>query len=267
MNCGDLGETLVDGWDDRLSAARRAKLEEHLASCEDCREEAGNLEAIWLQLGALDAQIEVPSERLRWRFYAFPAEEQRRLGRPGLGRRAMTALAGFWPRRLRAQMALVAATLVLGVGLGLAAAGLGAGSEIRTLRRELASISGDVGVSLLTHPAATERLRGVGLTDRAPGDEEVVTALLEVVRNDPSVNVRLAAIEALALRIEQLGVKPRLLRTLPSQRSPLLQMTLLDVLLPTDGEEVLEVAAPLLEHDDLDAAVRQRLLDAKRGSV
>ena len=263
MNCDDLGDRLVDGWDDRLSAAERAELEVHLASCEGCRGEAEQLEAMWLRLGTLDTEVEVPSERLRSRFYAFLAAEQRHRDRAGWRHRLGSAIETAWPRRLQSQMALVAATLVLGVALGVAGAGTGASSEVRALRLELASVSESVGLSLLTHPAATERLRGVGLTDRSAGDERVVAALLEIVKSDPNVNVRLAAIEALALRIEQPGVKPRLLRTLPSQQSPLLQMTLLDVLLPSDSDRVLEVAAPLLEFEDLDEAVRERLLQAK----
>ena len=57
------------------------------------------------------------------------------------------------------------------------------------------------------------------------------------------------------------------MRTLPEQSSPLLQMTLLDVLLPADGQRVLEAAEPLLETDTLDEAVRERLLEVEGDSA
>ena len=263
MNCDDLGERLVDSWDDGLSVAERAELEQHLTGCDDCRMESEQLEAVWLELGSLDHALDVPSERLRSRFYGFLAEQQRRRETTGLRRRWVGWMESIWPHRSRPQMAWVAVALMLGIVVGLAGTGLGTSSEIRALRTELAEISERVGLSLLTHPAATERLRGVSLTDRTAGDERVVSALLDLVKNDPSVNVRLAAIEALALRIEQPGVKPRLLNTLPEQQSPLLQMTLLDVFLPADGEQVFLVAEPLLDAEGLDEAVRERLLEAK----
>ena len=112
------------------------------------------------------------------------------------------------------------------------------------------------------------------LAERPPGTElddikplKPVLPSVELVRNDPSANVRLAAIEALAGRLDEPGVGLRLLRTLPEQSSPMLQMTLLDVLLPVGEGDVIEVAAPLLETEGLDEAVRERLLQAKGESA
>jgi hypothetical protein len=267
MNCDDLGERLMSSWNEELSDAERRDLERHLADCGDCRQEADDLEALWHSLGALDPRIEVPSETLRSRFYGFLAEEQRRRAAGGWWQRAGAALESLWPARVQTQAALVAVALVLGLGIGLLGGGAGTGSEIAALRSELASVSETVSLSLLTHPAASERIRGVGLTTRASADERIVDGLLELVRSDPSANVRLAAIEALAGRIEEPGVGLRLLRTLPEQTSPMLQMTLLDVLLPVGEDDVLEAAAPLLESEALDEAVRERLLQAKGESV
>ncbi len=262
MNCEDYAERLVDRWDGRLSAHERSELDRHLEGCAECRVEASALEGLWQQLGSIESEIVVPSQRLRARFYTFLAEEERRRRSSGLARFGEW-LSRLWPREPQAQMALVAAGLVLGVGIGLTSAGLGARSEMTALRGELASVSESVGLSLLSHPAATERLRGVSLTGAAAADDRVVDALIELVASDPNVNVRLAAIEALALRINQPGVKPQLLGTLPAQDSPILQMTLLDVLLPEDGELVLEAAEPLLDDESLDEAVRERLMEVK----
>ena len=262
MKCDDLGERLVDSWDDRLTETGRQELDEHLVSCRSCREESEQLEAMWTSLGDLEP-IRVPSDRMRSRFYAFLGEEQRSRQQPSLARRLADTAESFWPSRPQTQMAAAAATLVFGLVLGFAFSGARTGGELRALRAELSHVSERVGLSLLSHQSASERLRGVSLSGSAAGDARVVEALLDLVRHDPNVNVRLAAIEALAGRLEEPGVKPRLLNTLPGQESPMLQMTLLDVLLPVDSDEVLEAAEPLLRLDDLDEAVRQRLLEAK----
>lgn len=265
MNCDDLGDRLVDSWNEQLTGEQRDELDRHLAECDSCREEAEALGVFWHQLGDLDPAVDVPSDRLRSNFYAFLAEEQARRA-DTVWSRAVSWLDALWPRQPQLQAAMVAVALVGGVGVGWLAA-RGEDPEIAALRAELSAVSETVSISLLTHPAASERLRGVGLTARAASDERIVDGLLDLVRSDPNDNVRLAAIEALAGRLEEPGVKPRLLRTLPEQSSPLLQMTLLDVLLPADGQRVLEAAEPLLETDTLDEAVRERLLEVKGDSA
>lgn len=265
MNCDDLGDRLVDSWNEQATEGDREELERHLAECAGCREEADALSAFWQQLGDLDDAATVPSNRLRSRFYSFLAEEQARQSGTVWSRLA-SWLDAVWPRRPQLQAALVTVALVGGIAVGWLA-GRGENPEIAALRAELSAVSESVSISLLTHPAASERLRGVGLTAGAAGDQRIVESLLELVRKDPNINVRLAAIEALAGRLEEPGVKPRLLRTLPEQSSPLLQMTLLDVLLPADGQQVFEAAQPLLEDEALDQAVRERLLEVKGDSA
>ena len=171
---------------------------------------------------------------------------------------------GLWPQQPQLQAAFVAGALALGVFVGAGVSGFGPGTELEALRAELAQVSENVSLSLLTHSAASERIRGVSLTSSGGADERIVEGLLVLVESDPNINVRLAAIEALALRISQPGVGPRLLKALPQQESPLLQMTLLDVLLPAGlGNGVIEAARPLLEDERLDEVVRERLLEAK----
>ena len=43
MNCDDLGERLVDSWDDLLDEAEGRELEQHLSGCDACRDEAEQL--------------------------------------------------------------------------------------------------------------------------------------------------------------------------------------------------------------------------------
>ena len=56
-----------------------------------------------------------------------------------------------------------------------------------------------VALSLMQQQSAGERLRGVSWAYRVESsDTEVLSALLYTVNNDQSVNVRMAAVEALA---------------------------------------------------------------------
>ena len=58
-----------------------------------------------------------------------------------------------------------------------------------------------VALSLMQEQSASERLRGVSWAmPRAVDDTEVLSALLTTVNQDPNVNVRLAAVDALRIR-------------------------------------------------------------------
>ena len=270
MKCEETEDLLVERWNDSLEPEDGERLERHLAECARCREEAERLDETWarlgaLDLGALDGGVAVPSDRLRARFYGALAELEREgegRGREPWHRRLIRGFERVWPERPAWQMAGIAAALVAGVFLGSLGGENGTREELARLRGDMDTMSRVVAISLLEHPSASERLRGVSWGRRASGtDERVVGALLETVREDESVNVRLAAVEALAGRIEDGSVRRGLIETLPDQGSPLVQMFLLDLLLPESAGEASNALEDLLEREDLDRAVRQRILD------
>lgn len=263
-SCERAGELLVDSWNDDLEPAARRELESHLASCESCREEAARLGEVWRDLGGVGSHApgEVPSERLRARFYAALAEHQAALGGGRRVRSVARWLAALWPTRPELQMASAAAALVVGIGLGALIFGLnGTRAEIGELRGELASMSRTVGLALLDHQSASERLRGVAWSSHALSDPRTVDALLDVATRDPNVNVRLAAVEALAGRAKQPEVRTRLIASLPAQTAPLLQAAVLELLLGSDPGSLDELRE-LLDSESLDPGVREEILQS-----
>ena len=72
------------------------------------------------------------------------------------------------------------------------------------LRRELHDMRQMLMLSLMQQQSATERLRGVSESVQIdqPG-AEIVRALLETLKHDPNVNVRLACVDALRRFSEQ----------------------------------------------------------------
>jgi hypothetical protein len=167
--------------------------------------------------------------------------------RSALRRLAGRAVAGLegnlerWlPRRALAQAALVAAALVAGVFAGagrwpLAGGAPAALGEIAGLRQEVRSLSQLVTISLLKQDSASERLRGVSFGRQAGGgDERVLGALLDTLSHDPDVNVRLAAVDALAPTVGRPMVRDQLLQEVARQSSPMVQIALIDVLLAHD---------------------------------
>jgi hypothetical protein len=116
-------------------------------------------------------------------------------------------------------------------------------AQVAALRQEVGVMRQMLTMSLLQQQSAAERLEGVAWTGRleAPG-AEVVSALIDTLRADSSVNVRLAAIDALRRFADREPVRRSALDLLPRQSSPLVQIALIDFVLEVDAGD----SAPLL---------------------
>lgn len=248
-----------------------AELRAHLAGCPSCHEEAEALVGLWQRLALLED--EPPAAELRERFDAVLAAYQAGLAAAGAGapaaERPGPAAAPWWRRWLapgsHLQLAYGVLALVLGVGLGALVFGQGAGAgDVGELRGEVRALHELVALSLLDDDSATGRLQGVAYGARVERpDRDVVAALVSAATGDPSVNVRLAAIEALAPRAGEPAVFERLVAALPEQESPLVQVALVDLLLASDGETArraaLRLAGDDATHPEVRRHVRERL--------
>ncbi len=236
MNCEKADKLLMDSLMGALGAEERRDLDEHLASCERCGEEAAEMETLWHELGRLDdSRSEVPSDRLTRRFRLALADFETNLhetSRP----RFSEWWAGLWTARPAWQAAFSAAVLVMGVLLG---AGLNSrqslNEELDELRAEIETMSRAVTVSLLKHQSASERLRAVSWSRMSGGDDKVLAALLDSARSDPNVNVRLAAVDALAGYADQGSVRASLMDNLELEKSPLVQLAVLEAVAGDEG--------------------------------
>ena len=191
--------------------------------------------ALWTGMGKLD--IEVPHERMRARFHAALAAYEER---GGAFERITEA---WWPARPVLGAALGASLLVAGVliGRGLPSS---TGGDIAALRSDVRML----GLALLDHQSASERLLGVAWARRSESEPQVVDALLERVQYDPSLNVRLAAAEALRARADP-EVGAGLAAALERQDSPLMQVTLAEALLENGRADGVAAVRRLLDRE------------------
>jgi len=115
-------------------------------------------------------------------------------------------------------------------------------------------------LSLLKSPVAAERITGVSYMDEvSPADRKIAAALLATLDNDPNVNVRLSALDAL-LRFGRLPeVRSGLVDAIGQQDSPLVQLAIADVVLQLQDKEGAKALRRLLERPELDPTVRQKI--------
>jgi hypothetical protein len=248
MNCEEANELLTDRLKGLASAEDERRLDAHLETCATCRDEVHAAVALWNDLGTLDD--DVPHERLRARFHAALAVYEAHESSPRLER----FFAGWWPRQPALQAALALALALVGVLIGQQLPSSDA-NDVAALRAEVHT----VGLALLDHQSAAERLLGVAWSRRSEPAPDVVNALLERVRYDSNVNVRLAAVEALRARIAQPDVGSGLAAALEQQDAPLMQVALTDALLETGAGYAVDAVRQMLGREGLDPAVREYL--------
>jgi HEAT repeat protein len=116
-----------------------------------------------------------------------------------------------------------------------------------------------VTLSLLQQQSASERLKGVSWSYQVPqSDTEVLAALLQTVNQDASVNVRLAAVDALRQFRSSPVMRKGLVNSLAKQSSPLVQIGVIDLLVELNEKPAIAPLNRLLESSDLDPNVRHR---------
>ena len=273
MRCEDISTQLADHLAGSLGPSERAALESHLQSCPACREELNQASQTWQLLG--DIPNGAPdSLAMRARFDAVLADAVREAAVPAqpaqpIARRAPDARvtprgrSSDWLRRSFAGQPLLqgcAALLVLLVGIQI---GRGVkpppSSEVHELSQEVRDLRQMVTLSLMQQQSASERLKGVSWSSQLdrPGDE-VVSALIDTLMHDTNVNVRLASIDALKRFADRDAVRTAAVQALDTQKSPLVQMALIDFVVETREHSAVDALRKLASDSTVNESVRTR---------
>jgi anti-sigma factor RsiW len=263
MTCEKIRENFADYLSGDLDERTLREIRAHLAGCAACCAEVENLSAIWTKLGVLPQ--EQPGPAVREKFYgtleAYLAGMEGEKEKPGLGRSLSRLAAYLMPQRPVYQAALALALLAVGLGGGFWLGGRrpGLANQILSLRQEVGDIRQTAALSLLRQPSSSDRLMGVSWAENVPQPAQpTVDALVRTLNEDRSVNVRLAAVDALYLFAGRPGVKKGLVESLASQSSPLVQVALIDLLVSVREKRALESLKLLAANDKLEPGVRKK---------
>ncbi len=266
MKCEHIAELLPDYLQGRLSAEQRHNVEAHLEQCADCSEEV----VIWRKLSLLPVDQPAPASRARFesmlQAYQAGGSSQPEGGTERWKRASARNWNVFhWLRSPLGAAAWSAALLAIGVYAGLQMAGSKSHSQdLQAMQSELASTKQLVVLSMLQQQSASARLEGVTWSTRDQQlDPQVLSALLHTLRYDASVDVRLAALDALSRRGRQPQVHKGILDSLQQQQSPLVQVALIDLLLEWRDPDAAQRLQALQQAPNLNPTVRQRVEWAK----
>jgi anti-sigma factor RsiW len=259
MKCEEIAELLPDYLQEGLAAERKNVVERHLEGCVECREVAG----LWKKLALIPE--EQPSAAGRARFEAMLRAYQTGRGDETVRRRATERGASLWNvfQWLRSPVGAVAwsvALVALGTYLGLQLGnGKSNSQDLAAMHTELTNMRQMVALSLLQQQSASQRLEGVTWTRREEHlDPQVLAALMHTLRYDSSVDVRLAALDALSRHAGQPQVKKTVVDALQEQQSPLVQVALIDQVVEWRDADAASRLQKLRQMPNLNPTVRQR---------
>jgi HEAT repeat protein len=134
---------------------------------------------------------------------------------------------------------------------------IGARGELTALKQELTGLQQTVSLALLDHDAATDRLQGIQFTKQlSEPDASLLNRLIDRLNHDPSINVRLAAADALYLFGNHPVVQDQLSASLQHQESPLVQMALIDLLSDLRIQRASQALKTLIQNQAVEIEVR-----------
>lgn len=223
--------------------------------------ESGQVELTQLRsLDRLDEKlmsIEAPATSLNMddRFYAMLSQELKKQSKEKQSLFSMPSWNWLAPR-LAFAFALIAAGFAGGYFLN------GKSSDVKLLTQEVADLKETMMLSLIEKESATDRLKAVSLTnDMDRVSQKVTTALFQTLNNDGSVNVRLAALEALAPYSRDGKVREELIRSIGKQDSPIIQVALAELMGIIQEKKSVSEFEKILKDDRTPDDVKKRIKD------
>jgi anti-sigma factor RsiW len=261
MKCEEIGELLPDYLQGRLNSEQTAEVEKHLVGCAACGEEA----ALWQKLAQLPE--EQPSNALEARFKAMLESYQE-------GRWEKTSLVveqskspvpmlwglGNWRQLPAAGIVWACLFLACGYFIGKHSDRETNAPKIEALQQEVEGMRQTVALSMLQQQSASQRLEGVSWSTRLPDpDAKVLGALQHTLQFDNSVDVRLAALDALSRYAGRPEVRSELVDALQTRQSPLVQVALIDLLVDLHDKGAIQQFKKFQQDPMVNPTVKKRV--------
>ncbi|MEQ8810421.1 MAG: HEAT repeat domain-containing protein [Imperialibacter sp.] len=218
--------------------------------------ELEGLEKIWLAMDELPAAPE-PEPTMDERFYATLSEFRKEATTP----KGTVNWAGILEVLSWRRLALGMLIFAVGGGFGYVLSPSGEyKQEISSLSSEMKDMKEMMMLTLLEKPAVQDRLRAVSLSSELPeADSRVIEALVQTLNTDENVNVRMVTVEALARFGRYPEVRQALVSSISKQSSPMVQIALAEAMVALNEKGAVEALKGLLEKDDLNDIVRQKV--------
>lgn len=243
-----------------LTSTEQNKLSDLIETGKIDASELKEMEKTWQKMGSVKVPELKAGSKLHENFYAMLEDEK------AAQSDNVTSITTIWYKRLQAgfdryKAGSFAAIFLAGILIGnLFSPFSSRDHKIDQLTDEVYQMREIMMISLLENESATERLRAVNISNEIPSSaERVAGALLQTLNNDPNVNVRIAAVDALVRHSSNPDIRSKLVASISKQESPAVQVALADAMVALQEENAVGQFRKLLEQENMDGNVRAKL--------
>lgn len=156
------------------------------------------------------------------------------------------------------QIAAAVALLIIGFGIGKISTP-GSTDELVALKDEVQSLREVTLRNTLQKHSASERIMAVNqIEEEASVNTHLIATLITTLNSDESPNVRYAAMQALAKFIDNEDVRAELVKSLEAQSDPLIQITLITILVEAEERSAIAPLRDIIEKKDTSPEVKQQ---------
>ena len=158
--------------------------------------------------------------------------------------------------------AVIAGVFLLGLASGLFFQPAPIVPASLTLEEEMGKTTRESYAKLTSSSSASDRLLGLQMAKQLERpDDRILEALNHTLLYDENTNVRLSAIETMIHFSDNPQVRENLIRAIPYQTSPLVQLTLAEVVLALKDKRAVEEIRRLLQSEQVELEVKMKLED------
>lgn len=241
MKCEEVESVIIDYLDNSMDKELRGEIEKHLGTCERCLDELRNCQNI-LQTISSEEMVK-PDGSMRINFYHMLHSEIKK-SEKNLNEIIQKPSFAWYNSSLN-RIAAGFLVLICGTFLGLiihtGIVNSNNKSELAKLQTEVLELKQSAMFTMLKDESSSDRIQAVNfVNDLENPDEQVIDALIKTLNNDKNVNVRMTAAYALARFAGQRYVCDSLVKSLSIQDEPIIQITLINILLERKEKSALE---------------------------
>jgi hypothetical protein len=233
MRCTKVKGFLIEYINEELENGNTQKVEGHLASCETCRKEVEQMRSLFLELN--DIGMEEPPQTLKKNINnmieSYSLGMNNNFNRETFLQRIARWLDTWWPRCPLIQVITTLVVLVAGFIIGLSINRDHNSNPIDQLRSDVNDLKKVIVASMFNQTSVLDRVNGLAMSSQLKNvDQQFLSTLLLLLNTDSNVNVRIAAVNALANFSRDEYVRQELIKSLNLQSSPLVQISLINLL-------------------------------------
>jgi hypothetical protein len=255
MDYKEFQEQIVDYLSGNLSKEERESFEAYLKHHPEHQEEFEAAQFLWK---GDEEETPEPSLGMDENFYTLLNSEVKKGAKQPWFQRLEQFLFGNLPKQLAYTVIILAAGFFVGNNVI-------TGKKVEEAQAETQEVRSQLVLTLLDQPSANKRLQAVNeVTKLNEVTETIIKALFSTLNNDPNVNVRLSAMEALKNYIGIPQVREGLVASIVNQKSPIVQIELANLMVDLQEKKAVKSFEKLINEEDVNTSAKEKMEESIR---